>query len=373
MDKIRVGVIGCGMVAKSYLNTLQKFAHIEFGACADLMPERAEQIAAEYHFKRACSPDELLAGDDCDLVLNLTIPAAHCEVNLAILEAGKHVYSEKPLGIKLHEAEQVLAKAKEKGLRVGCAPDTFLAGAHQHCRQLIETGSIGQAVAAFGTVCGHGPDAYHANPHFFYEEGAGPMLDQGVYVITALLPLLGRVKTVSARAQIGIDDRTVLSEPRFGEKIEVKTPTHLVCALEYEGGGMANLMISWEIWASRLPPMEIYGSEGTIRLPHWNNYEDNFDLYKKEKDGGDWENIQTHRPYVGGSYRGLGMAEMAAAILTNKPHRASGERANHVLDIMEGLVRSSQEDRPIDMTTPYEKPEIFADGLEEGQIDHLSA
>jgi hypothetical protein len=150
MQKIKVGVIGCGMVANSYLNTLQKFAHVEFGACADLMQERAEQVAAEYGFQRACSVDELLAGDDSDLVLNLTIPAVHCEVNLAILESGKHVYSEKPLGIKLEEAQQVLAKAKEKGLRVGCAPDTFLAGAQQQCRQL-DVGS--------GGLCDHGATA----------------------------------------------------------------------------------------------------------------------------------------------------------------------------------------------------------------------
>ena len=371
MDKIKVGVIGCGMVSNSYLNTLQKFAHIEFGACADLMEQRAQQVAAEYGFDRACSVDELLAGDDSDLVLNLTIPAVHCEVNLAILNSGKHVYSEKPLGIKLSEAQQVLAKAQEKGLRVGCAPDTFLAGAQQHCRQLVEKGAIGRPVAAFGAVSGYGPDAYHANPHFFYEEGAGPMLDQGVYVITALLPLFGRVKTVSARAQIGVTDRTVLTEQRFGEKIEIKTPTHLVCALEYEDGGMANLMISWEGWASKLPNMEIYGTDGTIRLPHWNNYQSDFDLYKKTDDGGDWQNIETHRPYVGGSYRGLGMAEMAAAILTDKPHRASGDRANHVLDIMESLVRSAREDKPIAMTTPYERPELFAENAQEGQIDHL--
>jgi predicted dehydrogenase len=372
MQKVRVGVIGCGMVCNSYLKTFQKFAHLELIACADLMPERAAQVAEEYGFKRSCSVDELLKGDDTDLVLNLTIPAAHCEVNLAILEAGKHVYSEKPLGIKLDEAQRVLEKAKEKNLRVGCAPDTFLAGGHQHSRQLIESGRIGRVLAAFGVVSGHGPDAYHANPHFFYEDGAGPMLDQGVYVITALLPLFGRVKTVSARAQIGITDRTVLTEPRFGEKIQVQTPTHLVCALEYEEGGLANLMISWEIWSTRLPSMEVYGTEGTIRLPHWNNYEIGFDVFTKEEKGGNWESIETHRPYVGGSYRGLGMAEMAAAILTDQPHRASGERANHVLDIMEGLVRSSRQDKPIEMTTPYTRPALFADDLNEGEIDHLA-
>ena len=371
MQKIKVGVIGCGMVANSYLNTLQKFAHVEFGACADLMQERAEQVAAEYGFQRASNVDELLAGDDSDLVLNLTIPAVHCEVNLAILESGKHVYSEKPLGIILEEAQLVLAKAKEKGLRVGCAPDTFLAGAQQQCRQLVESGAIGRPVAAFGAVSGHGPDAYHANPHFFYEEGAGPMLDQGVYVITALLPLFGRVKTVSARAQIGVTARTVLTEQRFGEKIGIKTPTHLVCALEYEEGGMANLMISWEIWASKLPNMEIYGTEGTMRLPHWNNYQSDFDLFTKEGGGGDWQNIETGRPYVGGSYRGLGMADMAAAIIADRPHRASGERANHVLDIMEGLVRAAREDKPIEMTTPYDRPELFAENVQEGEIDHL--
>ena len=144
-------------------------------------------------------------------------------------------------------------------------------------------------MSAFGAVAGHGPDAYHANPHFFYEKGAGPLLDQGVYIITALLPLFGRVESVSARAQIGIPDRTVLTEPRFGEKIEVQTPTHLVCALEFEAGGMGNLMISWEIWASKLPVMEVYGTGGTLRLPHWNHYEAEFDLYRQGPEGGDWQ------------------------------------------------------------------------------------
>ena len=188
-DKVRLGVIGCGMVCDSYLETLQRFDHVAFAACADLLPERARQVAAQFGFGRACSVDELLRGDDTDLVLNLTIPATHAELNLAALDRGKHVYSEKPLGITLQEAQAVLRRAGEKGLRVGCAPDTFLAGGHQHCRHLIDEGAIGRLVAAFGTVAGHGPDAYHANPHFFYEKGAGPMLDQGVYIITALLPL----------------------------------------------------------------------------------------------------------------------------------------------------------------------------------------
>ena len=163
----------------------------------------------------------------------------------------------------------------------------------------------------------------------------------------------------------------VVTEQRFGEKIEIETPTHLVCALEYEEGGMANLMISWEIWASKLPNMEIYGTEGTMRLPHWNNYQRDFDLFTKEGGGGDWQNIETGRPYVGGSYRGLGMADMAAAIIADRPHRASGERANHVLDIMEGLVRSAREDKPIEMTTSYDRPELFAENVQEGEIDHL--
>ena len=367
-DKVRLGVIGCGMVCDSYLQTLQRFDHVAFAACADLLPERARRVAAEYGFGRACSVDELVAGDDTDLVLNLTIPATHAELNLAALDRGKHVYSEKPLGITLQEAQAVLRRAGEKGLRVGCAPDTFLAGGHQHCRQLIDEGAIGRLVAAFGTVAGHGPDAYHANPHFFYEKGAGPMLDQGVYIITALLPLFGRVETVSARAQIGIPDRTVLTEPRYGEKIAVQTPTHLVCALEFAAGGMANLMISWEIWASKLPMMEVYGTEGTLRLPHWNHYEAEFDLYRQGPADADWQAMVTGRPYAGGSWRGLGVAEMAAALLAGRPHRASGERANHVLEIMEGVVRSAATDAPQAMTTPYTRPEPFAAGLREGEL-----
>ena len=373
MKKIRLGVIGCGMVCDSYLQTLQRFDHVAFAACADLEPERARRVAAEYGFGRACSVDELVRGDDTDLVLNLTIPATHAELNLAALQGGKHVYSEKPLGITLQEAQAVLRRAVDQGLRVGCAPDTFLAGGHQHCRQLIEQGAVGRLVAAFGAVAGHGPDAYHANPHFFYEKGAGPLLDQGVYVITALLPLFGRVKAVSARAQIGITDRTVRTEPRFGENIDVQTPTHLVCALEFEAGGLANLMISWEIWASKLPVMEVYGTEGTIRLPHWNFYEADFDLYRHGPEGGAWQAITTERPYVGGTWRGLGVADMAAAILSGRPHRASGERANHVLEIMESLVHSAATDAPVAITTPYTKPEPFADRLAAGELDHSLA
>ena len=373
MEKIRLGVIGCGMVCDSYLQTLQRFDHVAFAACADLEPERARRVAAEYGFGRACSVDELVRGDDTDLVLNLTIPATHAELNLAALEGGKHVYSEKPLGITLQEAQAVLRRAVDQGLRVGCAPDTFLAGGHQHCRQLIEQGAVGRLVAAFGAVAGHGPDAYHANPHFFYEKGAGPLLDQGVYVITALLPLFGRVKAVSARAQIGITDRTVRTEPRFGENIDVQTPTHLVCALEFEAGGLANLMISWEIWASKLPVMEVYGTEGTIRLPHWNFYEADFELYRQGPEGGAWHAIATERPYVGGSWRGLGVADMAAAILSGRPHRASGERANHVLEIMESLVHSAATDALVAITTPYTKPEPFTAGLATGELDHSLA
>ena len=372
-DKVRLGVIGCGMVCDSYLQTLQRFDHVAFAACADLEPERARRVAAAYGFSRACSVDELVRGDDTDLVLNLTVPAAHAEVNLAALDGGKHVYSEKPLGIALEEAQAVLRRAEDKRLRVGCAPDTFLAGGHQHCRQLVEQGAVGRLVAAFGAVAGHGPDAYHANPHFFYEKGAGPLLDQGVYVITSLLPLFGRVKAVSARAQIGITDRTVRTEPRFGENIDVQTPTHLVCALEFEAGGLANLMISWEIWASKLPVMEVYGTEGTIRLPHWNFYEADFDLYRHGPEGGAWQAITTERPYVGGAWRGLGVADMAAAILARRPHRASGERANHVLEIMESLVHSAATDAPVPITTPYTKPEPFADRLAAGELDHSPA
>ena len=373
MEQIRLGVIGCGMVCDSYLQTLQRFDHVRFAACTDLDPERARRVAAEYGFARACSVDELVRGNDTDLVLNLTIPATHAELNLAALDGGKHVYSEKPLGITLQEAQAVLKRAEDRGLRVGCAPDTFLAGGHQHCRQLIEQGAVGRLVAAFGAVAGHGPDAYHANPHFFYEKGAGPLLDQGVYVITALLPLFGRVKTVSARAQVGITDRTVRTEPRFGEKIDVQTPTHLVCALEFEAGGLANLMISWEIWASKLPLMEVYGTEGTIRLPHWNHYEAEFDLYRQGPDGGVWQAITTERPYAAGSWRGLGVADMAAALLSGRPHRASGERANHVLEIMAALVHSADTGAPVPITTPYTKPAPFPANLAEGKLDHLSA
>ena len=243
-----VGIIGCGNISAAYMRLAPLFKSIEVRACADIDAKAAQARAAEFGL-RAETVDGLLAADDIDIVVNLTIPAAHYEVSKRILDAGKHVYSEKPFVLSLKEGQDIAKRAAKKGLRVGSAPDTFLGGAHQHARHLIDSGAIGKVTSGTAYVMSHGMEHWHPNPDFFFKPGAGPVLDIGPYYVTNLIQLIGPVKRVGAISSTPAPVRTITSKPRSGQKIKVETPTTIHAVLEFENGATVAMGTSWDVWS----------------------------------------------------------------------------------------------------------------------------
>jgi predicted dehydrogenase len=350
----RVGIVGCGVISAAYLKRLATFPFLEVTAVADLLPERAAAKAEEFGVARSCSPAELLADPDVDVVVNLTIPAAHAELALAAIESGKSVYTEKPLGLTRAEGEAVVAAADARGVRVGCAPDTFLGAGLQTCRRLLDDGAIGEPLGATGFMVGPGPEAWHPDPAFFYQHGAGPVFDVGVYYLTAFVSLLGPVTRVSGSARISRAQRPIGSEPLRGRLIDVEVPTHVSMSLDFAGGPVATLVASFDVQASRLPRMEIYGTEGTLSVPDPNTFGGPVKLRKPGED--EWTDV----PLVDGyaeQARGIGLADMVLAMDEGRPHLASGDLALHVLDLMQAVHEASAEERYVHPSTTCARPE----------------
>jgi predicted dehydrogenase len=349
----RVGIIGCGNISGIYLVNCCKLPGLELAACADLDMGRARAKAAE-HGIRAETVDDLLADPEIDLVVSLTVPAAHAEVNQRALRAGKHVYTEKPLATRRADGAAVLALARERGLRVGSAPDTFLGGGLQTCRKLIDDGAIGEPVAAVAFMTGHGPEGWHPDPEFFYKPGAGPMFDMGPYYLTVLVSLLGPIVRVTGSTRISFPERTVGSGPKQGQKIVVETPTHVAGVLDFAGGAVATIITSFDVWAANLPRIEIHGSEGSLSVPDPNT----FGGPVRIRTAGDkeWREVALTHGHTENS-RGLGVADMAAAIREGRPHRASGELALHVLDVMVAFEEASTSGRHVAITGGPARPE----------------
>ena len=341
MEKVRMGVVGCGAISGAYLGMAKNFPIIEVVACADLVREAAEKRAKEFGVPRVCSVDELLADASIELVLNLTVPKAHVPVALRVLEAGKHTYAEKPFGIDRTEAKQVLALARRKKLKIGCAPDTFMGAGIQTARKLIDDGAIGRPVAFTAFMMGHGCENWHPNPEFYYQPGGGPMFDMGPYYLTALLNLLGPVKRLTGMTAIAIPDRTITSQPKFGKKISVETPDHVCGMLEFANGCVGSIITSFATWHADYDgkqPITIYGTEGVLKVPDPNGFDGPVRLIKN-RDGATWEEIP--HAFVKGYGRAVGAADMAYAIRTGRPHRANGQQAFAVLDLMQGFLESS--------------------------------
>ncbi len=362
-QRTAVGVIGCGKISSAYLERLGSFDQVEVVACADLDPVRAQTQAETFGIPKPCSVDDLIADPEVDIVLNLTVPQAHASVDIAAIEAGRHVYSEKPLAVGLEEGRKVIALAHERGVRVGCAPDTFLGGGLQTCRRLMDEGVIGEPVAATAFMMSHGPEDWHPDPEFLYQPGAGPLFDMGPYYITALINMLGPVRRVTGSARISMPERTILSQPKHGQKIRVNTPTHLAGVLDFEGGPIATLVTSFDVWAAEVPRMELYGTKGTLSLPDPNTFHGPVRLNLQGE--GEWCEVPLEYGFTG-SERGIGLLDMANAIRTGRPNRANGEMALHVLEIMHAVHDASREGRHVDLTTTCARPAPLPRGEGEG-------
>lgn len=361
-----VGILGCGVISEVYARKLAKLPGVELVACADLLPERARDLAARHDIPKALTPEALIDDPDLQVVVNLTIPAVHQPLSLAAVRAGKSVFSEKPLALDLEAGLALGAAAAEAGVRVGCAPDTFLGAGLQTCRRLIDEGAIGEPVAAQGFMLQPGPEAWHPGPAVFYQRGAGPLFDMGPYYLTALVHLLGPVRRLCGSARVTHASREVRSEPLRGQRFAVEVPTHVSALLEFEAGPIATLTTSFDVQSSRLRNLEIHGSEATLSVPDPNTFGGPVTIRRRR------EREWTELPLTHGNAeqsRGIGLADMLCAVRDGRPHRASLELATHVLDGMESILLSSEEGRHRTPRTRCERPAALPPGLPDDCFD----
>ena len=366
MTPTKVGIIGCGNISGIYCKNGETFEVLDIVACADLIPERAQARAEEYDIPVACSVKELLADPEIEIVIDLTIPKAHADVAMAVLEAGKSVHNEKPLTIAREDGQRLLSLAAEKGLRVGCAPDTFLGGGIQTCRKLIDDGWIGEPVAAAAFMTCHGHESWHPDPEFYYKVGGGPMFDMGPYYLTALINLMGPVRRVTGSARITFPERLITSEPKYGTTIEVDVPTHVAGVLDFASGAVGTIITSFDVWSAHLPRIEIYGTDGSLSVPDPNTF--GGPVFVRRAGATEWSEVPLTHGYTENS-RGIAVADMAYALRSGRDHRASGELAYHVLDIMHAVHEASNQGQHIDLSSTCRRPAALPLGLIAGRLD----
>lgn len=371
----RVGVIGAGTISGKYLENAQKFDAFDVVAIADLRIDGAQARADEYGVPRACGVEDLLADPDIDLVINLTPHRAHGDVGLQVLTAGKHVYNEKPLSVYREQGQQMLALARERGLRVGGAPDTFFGGAWQTARSLIDQGVIGEPVGAFanlharpnpnrprrpgGAAPQTGYTSFYATDYFAF--GGGAVFDRGPYYLNALIHLFGPFTRVSAL------NRITWPERQHGERtLEVRVPTHVTASLEFANGAVCTMLMSNDVYETGLPHIEVYGTEGSLRCIDPNNF--GGDLYLRRPGETDLESVGSTFGYLENS-RGVGVADMCRAIANDRPHRAHGEMAYHVVDVINSVIESSDQGRHVRLESTCAQPAPLPPGLADWTID----
>ena len=364
MDKVGIGIVGCGNISGAYLKAMAGFPVLDIRGVADLNPELARAKAAEFGVP-ALALDALFADPEIEIVVNLTVPKAHVEVAMRALDAGKHTYSEKPLAVNFADGRKLADYAAGKGLRIGAAPDTFLGGGHQTARAALDEGSIGQPIGGSAFFGKPGHERWHPNPDFYYQPGGGPMLDMGPYYITDLVNLLGPVAEVAGFATMLRKERLITSEPRNGERIPVEVPTHVAGAMAFANGAVVQVTTSFDVPGHRHQPIEIYGSEGAMLVPDPNRFEGPVELMRT---GGDWAERPVTLPYSDGNFRSLGVADMAHALRSGRPHRANGDLALHVLEVMEAFITAAAERRTIAITTAPDRPAPLAQSVVDGQI-----
>lgn len=365
--RAKLGIIGCGVISDTYLELAPLFKGVEIVACADLVPAAAKARAERFPV-RAMTPNALLKDDEIDAVINLTIPSAHYSVSHQILTAGKHLYSEKPLALSSKDATKLVAEADKRGLKTAAAPDTFLGGGGQTARKLVDKGAIGEIVGGTAHVQSHGMEHWHPSPGFFYRPGAGPMFDVGPYYLTALVNLLGSVKTVAAMATKGFAERVVSAEgPMKGKRIKVTTPTTINAVLEFRSGAQVTVGTSWDVWKhGHSNPIEIYGTKGSMLVPDPNFFGGKIS-YSRQSD--DYKIVDTaSAPFARNNwagrpgtpkrsnYRMLGVADLMDAVARDREPRCSGRLAAHVVEIMEAVLQSAAKRSFVRIRSKVDRP-----------------
>lgn len=363
--QVQVGIIGCGNIFPAYAKGSALFRKLKLKAIADVNREAALARSAEFGVP-SHSVEELLADPEIQLVINLTIPKVHAAVSRQILQAGKHAYSEKPLAVDLDEGRDLVALASELGLRLGCAPDTFLGAGLQTARKVIDDGWVGRPIGGTAFMLSRGPESWHPNPAFFYEKGAGPMLDMGPYYLTALVHLLGPVQSVTAITAKTQAERVATCQAQFGRRLPVEVPTHYSGSLLFANGAVINLGISFDVIGHRHSPIEIYGTEGSLEVPDPNQFCGPVSL--RRLDEGEWQSLPLAFGYKENS-RGIGAADMAHALDARRSHRCSGDLALHVLEVMTAFETASNTRSWVDIQSPCLRPPAFPLGMIAGILD----
>ncbi|MBB3609619.1 Gfo/Idh/MocA family oxidoreductase [Rhizobium sp. BK602] len=367
--KLGIGVIGCGNISMTYLRNAALFAGVELRACADISADAAALRAREYGI-RALGVDQLLADSEVDLVLNLTIPVVHFDVTMSALSAGKHVFTEKPLATSAADGRVLVAEAKRRGLLLGSAPDTFLGAAGRRARRLMEEGAIGRPVSGTAFMMGRGMEHWHPNPQFYYQPGGGPVFDMGPYYLTMMVNLLGPVVRVMAMATKGQEERLITADGPFkNTSFKVGTPTNILSLLEFECGATVNFGASWDVFRHSNHPIELHGTEGSLRLPDPDTFGGTVSL---SEGGADWHDFDSDGELYGkrnwpfaapdrANYRMLGVADLARALQENRKPRASGELALHVLEIMEAILASGESGRSVSIGGDLVRPPLLGE------------
>jgi predicted dehydrogenase len=363
-----VGIIGTGNISGAYLRLAPRFKDIKVVAVADMAMAAAEAKAKEHNVK-AQSVGDLLKNDDVDIVLNLTIPAAHFDVSKQCLEAGKHVYSEKPVVLSLADGKKLQELAAKKNLKVASAPDTFMGGSHQQVRALVDEGKIGKLVSATMHFMGPGMEGWHPNPDFFFQPGGGPVLDMGPYYITALINLIGPVTRVAALSGAPRKTRTVTTpeSPKKGSKIDVNVDTTVHALMEFASGAMVTFGTSWDVYSHKHQCIELYGTEGAMFVPDPNFFGDTVhmagtDGVMKPVDAWDHPLGVINDSFPHGkfaNYRSAGLADLAVAIREGRDARCGLDRALHAVEVMTAILESGKSGKFVDLTTTCTRPEAF--------------
>ena len=368
-NKLRLGVVGCGSISEAYMHNARLFDGVELFACADLHSEASKRRAEEFGIA-AMDTDALIASPDVDLVLNLTVPSAHFEVTMQALGENKHVFTEKPLSDTAEGGRKIVAEAKKRGLSVGSAPDTFMGAAGRFARRTIEDGAIGTPVIGTAFMMGRGMEHWHPDPSFYYQKGGGPVLDMGPYYLTMMVNLMGPITGVQAIATSGQEERLITADgPKKDTCFKIGTPTSVLSLLEFSCGAKVTFGASWDVFKYSSSPIEIHGTQGSMRLPDPDNFGG---IVGVSSDGADWEETDTAEHLFGAcnwptakpdraNYRMLGLADMAKALVAGKPARGSATLALHILEVMDAILKAAETNQSVAIDAPDCQPALLSD------------